>query len=144
MSSATIRPLGPDPATVARSILRSAASRRANGVTLIPFDSAAGPKLCSGVCTALKGSSALLTATGALTTGAGADAGEAATGAKAGFTADLAAGDDAATSPGASMTATTAPTGTTCPTGTRISRSEEHTSELQSLMRISYAVFCLK
>src|SRR3546814_1790641 len=27
------------------------------------------------------------------------------------------------------------------PTG---SRSEEHTSELQSLMRISYAVFCLK
>src|SRR3546814_2117014 len=28
-------------------------------------------------------------------------------------------------------------------TGSRI-RSEEHTSELQSLMRISYAVFCLK
>src|SRR3546814_1238417 len=27
---------------------------------------------------------------------------------------------------------------------TRDSRSEEHTSELQSLMRISYAVFCLK
>src|SRR3546814_4712046 len=26
----------------------------------------------------------------------------------------------------------------------RASRSEEHTSELQSLMRISYAVFCLK
>src|SRR3546814_5626743 len=26
----------------------------------------------------------------------------------------------------------------------RIHRSEEHTSELQSLMRISYAVFCLK
>src|SRR3546814_4096620 len=26
----------------------------------------------------------------------------------------------------------------------RIARSEEHTSELQSLMRISYAVFCLK
>src|SRR3546814_9567533 len=25
-----------------------------------------------------------------------------------------------------------------------IQRSEEHTSELQSLMRISYAVFCLK
>src|SRR3546814_950222 len=25
-----------------------------------------------------------------------------------------------------------------------IKRSEEHTSELQSLMRISYAVFCLK
>src|SRR3546814_8570024 len=29
-----------------------------------------------------------------------------------------------------------------CPTGQ--SRSEEHTSELQSLMRTSYAVFCLK
>src|SRR3546814_9451515 len=28
--------------------------------------------------------------------------------------------------------------------GTRHMRSEEHTSELQSLMRISYAVFCLK
>src|SRR3546814_4973603 len=28
--------------------------------------------------------------------------------------------------------------------GTTIYRSEEHTSELQSLMRISYAVFCLK
>src|SRR3546814_8878085 len=27
---------------------------------------------------------------------------------------------------------------------TLIARSEEHTSELQSLMRISYAVFCLK
>src|SRR3546814_7110305 len=27
---------------------------------------------------------------------------------------------------------------------TKKSRSEEHTSELQSLMRISYAVFCLK
>src|SRR3546814_3296782 len=28
--------------------------------------------------------------------------------------------------------------------GCPVSRSEEHTSELQSLMRISYAVFCLK
>src|SRR3546814_1252664 len=32
--------------------------------------------------------------------------------------------------------------GQRCRTGRR--RSEEHTSELQSLMRISYAVFCLK
>src|SRR3546814_9255024 len=32
-----------------------------------------------------------------------------------------------------------------CGTSTEVSvRSEEHTSELQSLMRISYAVFCLK
>src|SRR3546814_3004905 len=30
------------------------------------------------------------------------------------------------------------------PVGCRLVRSEEHTSELQSLMRISYAVFCLK
>src|SRR3546814_6995427 len=28
--------------------------------------------------------------------------------------------------------------------GVSVARSEEHTSELQSLMRISYAVFCLK
>src|SRR3546814_3376937 len=28
--------------------------------------------------------------------------------------------------------------------GATLTRSEEHTSELQSLMRISYAVFCLK
>src|SRR3546814_4972280 len=41
--------------------------------------------------------------------------------------------------------------GTRSPTGRRrlprrswTGRSEEHTSELQSLMRISYAVFCLK
>src|SRR3546814_4972725 len=30
------------------------------------------------------------------------------------------------------------------PRGSAVLRSEEHTSELQSLMRISYAVFCLK
>src|SRR3546814_2176057 len=30
------------------------------------------------------------------------------------------------------------------PTRHEFNRSEEHTSELQSLMRISYAVFCLK
>src|SRR3546814_8575928 len=29
-------------------------------------------------------------------------------------------------------------------TSASVNRSEEHTSELQSLMRISYAVFCLK
>src|SRR3546814_8375024 len=34
--------------------------------------------------------------------------------------------------------------GTTVGTGVNAPRSEEHTSELQSLMRISYAVFCLK
>src|SRR3546814_5548045 len=31
-----------------------------------------------------------------------------------------------------------------CPARRPLPRSEEHTSELQSLMRISYAVFCLK
>src|SRR3546814_3636071 len=37
-------------------------------------------------------------------------------------------------------------TATTTPSTTlsQLPRSEEHTSELQSLMRISYAVFCLK
>src|SRR3546814_13121491 len=35
------------------------------------------------------------------------------------------------------------PPGLSEPLGDRF-RSEEHTSELQSLMRISYAVFCLK
>src|SRR3546814_6460337 len=33
---------------------------------------------------------------------------------------------------------------TVAPSSMVASRSEEHTSELQSLMRISYAVFCLK
>src|SRR3546814_2487671 len=35
------------------------------------------------------------------------------------------------------------PTEPICAAGTPV-RSEEHTSELQSLMRLSYAVFCLK
>src|SRR3546814_4515920 len=35
-------------------------------------------------------------------------------------------------------------TRTTARASSATSRSEEHTSELQSLMRISYAVFCLK
>src|SRR3546814_3975957 len=38
------------------------------------------------------------------------------------------------------LSATTSPRSALKPTA----RSEEHTSELQSLMRISYAVFCLK
>src|SRR3546814_10845821 len=37
-----------------------------------------------------------------------------------------------------------APAGITADRITIDGRSEEHTSELQSLMRISYAVFCLK
>src|SRR3546814_1534770 len=49
-------------------------------------------------------------------------------------------------SPCASISGTTAPCATRrrrcCRSAT--GRSEEHTSELQSLMRISYAVFCLK
>src|SRR3546814_9176183 len=40
---------------------------------------------------------------------------------------------------------TTPPAVTVKPTSDTVTpRSEEHTSELQSLMRISYAVFCLK
>src|SRR3546814_1878515 len=42
----------------------------------------------------------------------------------------------------AAMTRTT--TVVTTLSGSPANRSEEHTSELQSLMRISYAVFCLK
>src|SRR3546814_9706245 len=38
----------------------------------------------------------------------------------------------------------TSPTGRTSARSAVKQRSEEHTSELQSLMRISYAVFCLK
>src|SRR3546814_8621497 len=45
--------------------------------------------------------------------------------------------DDLAAHQGAAMPAVPPPEA--CP-----ERSEEHTSELQSLMRISYAVFCLK
>src|SRR3546814_10045627 len=49
---------------------------------------------------------------------------------------------------GSTVTASPAPPTTepTLPCGATpvIERSEEHTSELQSLMRISYAVFCLK
>src|SRR3546814_7676068 len=45
-------------------------------------------------------------------------------------------GAAALTSPGGRSSATCA--------GKEVVRSEEHTSELQSLMRISYAVFCLK
>src|SRR3546814_10346067 len=37
-----------------------------------------------------------------------------------------------------------APLGKLGRSGATAARSEEHTSELQSLMRISYAVFCLK
>src|SRR3546814_1337422 len=37
-----------------------------------------------------------------------------------------------------------APASCAGPSQSRQPRSEEHTSELQSLMRISYAVFCLK
>src|SRR3546814_5799795 len=36
------------------------------------------------------------------------------------------------------------PEGSVCKNSSSLARSEEHTSELQSLMRISYAVFCLK
>src|SRR3546814_9862468 len=44
--------------------------------------------------------------------------------------------------PSRSPMAMTSPTDFICVV--RRERSEEHTSELQSLMRISYAVFCLK
>src|SRR3546814_7637786 len=46
----------------------------------------------------------------------------------------------ASISPAAEISGAYLPNGSRAPT----MRSEEHTSELQSLMRISYAVFCLK
>src|SRR3546814_12958757 len=51
------------------------------------------------------------------------------------------------TATGTSSSRTASPSsreGWTIATVTAARRSEEHTSELQSLMRISYAVFCLK
>src|SRR3546814_5010443 len=54
---------------------------------------------------------------------------------------------DGATDRGASTTAVTTDRATLGTLHSRLDddrRSEEHTSELQSLMRISYAVFCLK
>src|SRR3546814_2155934 len=53
-------------------------------------------------------------------------------------------GSQRATSAGAGSESDSTDSGAaiTCPP--QSSRSEEHTSELQSLMRISYAVFCLK
>src|SRR3546814_1291087 len=55
-----------------------------------------------------------------------------------GGNADLAPG-------GSSGGSSTAISARLCPAATGTdTRSEEHTSELQSLMRISYAVFCLK
>src|SRR3546814_7945642 len=54
-------------------------------------------------------------------------------------TATTSTGRPAPASPPASPTAPTGLSSTFA-----VTRSEEHTSELQSLMRISYAVFCLK
>src|SRR3546814_2067262 len=45
---------------------------------------------------------------------------------------------------GASIPVDNPSTGKTIVSVPKLGRSEEHTSELQSLMRISYAVFCLK
>src|SRR3546814_7133073 len=56
--------------------------------------------------------------------------------------ADPHAGHDMATMPG--MTMTDASAGAPAGQDMGAMRSEEHTSELQPLMRISYAVFCLK
>src|SRR3546814_2963498 len=72
-------------------------------------------------------------------------------GAKAGGGAPMTAPDAAVTrspvtvignSPASTASSTSNADGPHRPKGG--SRSEEHTSELQSLMRISYAVFCLK
>src|SRR3546814_4500059 len=46
--------------------------------------------------------------------------------------------------PSVAMTTATIAAGGLLFAAVYVARSEEHTSELQSLMRISYAVFCLK
>src|SRR3546814_3499860 len=53
-------------------------------------------------------------------------------------------GASAATRPGRFSTGKDSPVMLASLTRKSDARSEEHTSELQSLMRISYAVFCLK
>src|SRR3546814_4379064 len=61
------------------------------------------------------------------------------------FTASAAATADAADPPMPAASGTPLSIESRTPNETfAASRSEEHTSELQSLMRISYAVFCLK
>src|SRR3546814_5996175 len=52
--------------------------------------------------------------------------------------------EDESPADGAAPVACTTRVGVRRWTAARPTRSEEHTSELQSLMRISYAVFCLK
>ena len=112
-SWATMRPCGPEPVTRERSMPRSPASRRANGVVNVPLASFAGPKLRSGVRTSRNGSSGAVRGVGAAciaVTGAAA-----ARGAAAGTLA-AAAGAALAVSPAAPMIATTAPTLATSPT----------------------------
>src|SRR3546814_7187653 len=50
----------------------------------------------------------------------------------------------AAPASAAAMAASAISSAVTGKCGDMLGRSEEHTSELQSLMRLSYAVFCLK
>src|SRR3546814_7053802 len=59
----------------------------------------------------------------------------------------LQSGDHSIASSPSSLSGTASgagPSASTNLSSTQSTRSEEHTSELQSLMRISYAVFCLK
>src|SRR3546814_10898948 len=60
------------------------------------------------------------------------------------FWSNEAAAQQAATSTNATPIASPSAGATPVATPAPEARSEEHTSELQSLMRISYAVFCLK
>src|SRR3546814_3332410 len=57
---------------------------------------------------------------------------------------NLVAGEALATGANGGAKVDNTATATEGATATAGNRSEEHTSELQSLMRISYAVFCLK
>src|SRR3546814_3959492 len=60
------------------------------------------------------------------------------------FVASATSSLDASGWPSRALATAAAVFGPQMPSGVTPTRSEEHTSELQSLMRISYAVFCLK
>src|ERR1700678_2099646 len=118
-----MRPCGPEPRNRERSMPASVASRRASGVTVMPPESRAGPKLRAGVRTSKNGSS-LIGCCGAGADGAAcADTGGGAAGDTGVFGVAGGAGLGALTMapPAPPITPTTAPTGATSPSVTRIS-----------------------
>src|SRR5258708_36926198 len=122
-SAATMRPRGPLPETRDKSMLLSPASRRASGVTDVPPDVVAGPKLRDGVRTSKNGSSGpdgFVACCGTAAKVAGGAFGADGGGAEAAG-ALFAAGALAAAPPSPRMIPTTAPPGATSPTSPFVS-----------------------